>query len=367
MGIYRHGKKWRGQVWHDGRSYHTKPFTDKLAAKVAETELMQRLERGEKDLLDRYAKVMKTPITEHLTAYLANMCACGGSRGWVITCQLRLKRMLLEMGVTCPKDLSPNKLLIWRDGPHKIMQGTKDGPQATTRQTSPETINQCRRTLLAFVRWMAKHDRCKPDLPLELCKIDPLVSTEAHKRRDRRALSKEELGSLFGVIADSHRLFYRMSLLTGLRVSEVKALQWQDIHWDSEPRLELRAMTTKARRADVIPLHPDLVAVLQPSIGLPLERVCPNIPTIDQHKAYLNTACIPFVDASGRRVDLHSLRHTFISNLARAGVHPKTAQKLARHSSIELTMKRYTHLGMSDLANAIEKVSLPAPTQPNLP
>ncbi len=37
------------------------------------------------------------------------------------------------------------------------------------------------------------------------------------------------------------------------------------------------------------------------------------------------------------------LRHSFISNLARAGVHPRTAQSLARHSSITLTMDRYTH------------------------
>ena len=38
----------------------------------------------------------------------------------------------------------------------------------------------------------------------------------------------------------------------------------------------------------------------------------------------------------------HALRHTFITNLARSGVHPKTAQSLARHSTITLTMDRYS-------------------------
>jgi integrase len=42
-------------------------------------------------------------------------------------------------------------------------------------------------------------------------------------------------------------------------------------------------------------------------------------------------------------VDFHALRHTFITSLAAAGVHPKTAQMLARHSTITLTMDRYTH------------------------
>ncbi len=43
----------------------------------------------------------------------------------------------------------------------------------------------------------------------------------------------------------------------------------------------------------------------------------------------------------------HALRHTFISNLARAGIHPKTAQALARHSTITLTLDRYSHVGYS--------------------
>ena len=55
------------------------------------------------------------------------------------------------------------------------------------------------------------------------------------------------------------------------------------------------------------------------------------------------------VDDAGRVADFHSLRHTFISNLAASGVHPKVAQQLARHSTITLTMDRYSHLGLIDM------------------
>jgi hypothetical protein len=48
-------------------------------------------------------------------------------------------------------------------------------------------------------------------------------------------------------------------------------------------------------------------------------------------------------DDSKRVVDFHALRHTFITSLANGGVHPKTAQMLARHSDINMTMSRYTH------------------------
>ncbi len=42
-------------------------------------------------------------------------------------------------------------------------------------------------------------------------------------------------------------------------------------------------------------------------------------------RADLEVVGIPFRDDGGRVADFHSLRHTFITNLASGGVHPKTA------------------------------------------
>src|SRR5262249_9229869 len=65
-----------------------------------------------------------------------------------------------------------------------------------------------------------------------------------------------------------------------------------------------------------------------------------------------------FQDNAGRVFDFHALRHQYVSNLAAAGVHPKIAQTLARHSTITLTLDRYTHVGLHDLAASVN--SLPA-------
>ncbi len=46
---------------------------------------------------------------------------------------------------------------------------------------------------------------------------------------------------------------------------------------------------------------------------------------------------LAYRDDAGWVTDFHGLRRTFISNLARGGVHPKVAQQLARHSTITLT------------------------------
>src|SRR3984957_11478267 len=74
----------------------------------------------------------------------------------------------------------------------------------------------------------------------------------------------------------------------------------------------------------------------------------------------LERAGIAYADLDGRVFDFHAIRHQFISNLAAAGVHPKVAQTLARHSTITLTMDRYTHLGLLDQTAALDKLpSLP--------
>ncbi len=49
----------------------------------------------------------------------------------------------------------------------------------------------------------------------------------------------------------------------------------------------------------------------------------------------------------------HLLRHTYLSRLGRSGASPKVMQKLARHSTVELTLGRYTHAGLFDLSSAV--------------
>ena len=68
---------------------------------------------------------------------------------------------------------------------------------------------------------------------------------------------------------------------------------------------------------------------------------------------------LSYCNADGLYADFHSNRHLFITSLERAGIRPKMAQTLARHSDIRLTLGRYTHVGLHDQSAAIE--ALPAP------
>lgn len=47
-------------------------------------------------------------------------------------------------------------------------------------------------------------------------------------------------------------------------------------------------------------------------------------------------------------ITLHVCRHTYCSNIAKAGMNPKILQYLMGHSDIGVTMNTYTHLGLED-------------------
>lgn len=164
-------------------------------------------------------------------------------------------------------------------------------------------------------------------------------------------------------------------LETGARWSELTHTRWTDL--DVEKRtLVLRAETTKSKRRRVIPLRQQMVTVLKevhtlhgkligsevsPSdaIFLTPEGVAWCKPTNNAMRIFdrvLARAKIDRVDGEGRKLDIHSLRHTFGSRLARHGVGLVQVQRLMGHSDPKLTAQVYTHLDVEDLRKAVETV-----------
>jgi integrase len=58
-------------------------------------------------------------------------------------------------------------------------------------------------------------------------------------------------------------------------------------------------------------------------------------------------------DAPGRVIDIHALRHTAATGMARRGVPLVVAQRMLGHVSPEMTAKVHTHLGLEDLRGAV--------------
>ena len=167
---------------------------------------------------------------------------------------------------------------------------------------------------------------------------------------------------MFRGISGSERvLLYRLAVETGLRASEIRSLTAQSFDFSNNPAMvTVEAAHSKHRRTDVLPLQKGTAAVLAAHVAnmLPVAKLFPTMPakTVDMIRFDLEAVGIPYLDDAGRYADFHSLRHTFITNLARSGVHPKVAQDLARHSTIQLTLDRYTHTALETQAEALEKL-----------
>ncbi len=168
---------------------------------------------------------------------------------------------------------------------------------------------------------------------------------------------------------------WRAFLETGARWSELTRTQWSDLDVD-EQTLLLRAEHTKARRRHVVPVGGSLVGEIGALRGIQARvlsrQVADSEPIFWTPEAarwsrstnnamrifdrVLKRAGIPRVDAEGRKVDIHALRHTFGSRMARSGAGLVHVQRLLGHSDPKLTAQVYTHLDVEDLRKAIQCV-----------
>jgi integrase len=230
--------------------------------------------------------------------------------------------------------------------------------------------------------------------------MDRLPEGAKHERRRRRAMSDAEIEQfLAAAVEDDQRCaamfptprvpqapLWRAFLETGARYRELTTACWSDL--DLERRiLVLRPEATKSGRTRAIPIGDTLVEELRGLafahhrvLGRPAEPKDPVFLTPDGcqwpwHSANLRriferllaAAGIADKDEQGRQLDVHALRHTFASRLARNGVGIAHAQRLLGHADPKLTMRAYTHLGVEELREAVEaitkKESRQAPTR----
>ena len=85
-------------------------------------------------------------------------------------------------------------------------------------------------------------------------------------------------------------------------------------------------------------------------------RVFPTSVANRTRREDFTRARIALVDEGGRIADLHSLRTTLGTSLARQGVTPQVAQKILRHTDYRLTLRHDTVLGLQDTAEALQRV-----------
>ena len=317
-------------------------------------ELEKEAELG---ITDPYRKHRKRPLDEHIADFEQHLKAKNNSPDHVKLVLSRLRRIVSEAEFRLMSDISASQVECFL-------------AQQREKKMSIQTTNHYLRAIKQFTRWLVR-DRRTPDNPLDHLET---LNVQTDRRRLRRALTVEEFEKLIQttetgpvvqkMCGTDRAILYIISAYTGYRRGEIASVTPASFDFESDPpTLTVEAGHSKRRRLDVIPLRADFAERIQKWLeskkgldtGKPLFRVSKSR-TAEMIKADLEQAGIPYVDVKGRYADFHALRHTFISNLGKAGVSPKTTQSLARHSDINLTMNVYSHLELQEQSEALKQL-----------
>jgi integrase len=318
--------------------------TDKRAAERIAAKLESKVALRREGVVDvrreRQAKASRKALSEHFDDY-HEWCRAGGQAGQSIYQKSRHLVLLAEQtSAKVLADLTPE--LVGRN-----LQAMENAGK------SARTVNYRRQIIVAFMNWAVRQGRIVEHALVEVPKRDE----RRDRRRIRRALTAGELQSLFSAAEERGRkAWYMAAAFAGLRKSDLLALKWEDVDFD---RKTITVREGKSKRVDVIPLLPELANVLQQtqnSEGEFQSHVFPGVVTDRTRKRDFERAGIPEVDSRGRVADLHCLRMTLGTMLARQGVSPQVGQKILRHADYRTTLRYYTDLGLEDTAAALALV-----------
>ena len=251
--------------------------------------------------------------------------------------------------------------------------------------------------LRAFGKWLVREGR------LMTSPFDGIgmLNAKTDPKRSRRALDDDELARLFESarrrplqnFLDGNRgkvdarpdvmarlkqlglereLVYRVLAGTGLRWNELRSVKLGALRLDEEPAcIVLAAADEKNRQGSIIPLTRELVVRLRKYLDdrlvsgragqvavLQIDSAEPLFPGMGDRgtKVFdrdLEFAGIPKRTAAGS-ADVHCLRHSFGTRLAKSGAPVQIIQRAMRHSDPKLTLGTYSHLTALDVLGSLE-------------
>ena len=220
---------------------------------------------------------------------------------------------------------------------------------------------------MSFIFEMAVENQIIPFNPAKKLKLPE------YSKGVRRSITESERKHLLAVYdKDSSYLLFMLILKCGCRPDEAVNLIGRDV--DTKTRL-LHIRGTKTKNSDrYVPIPDDLFPALKKI--KPFEPISPNregrkhtessYNRLCAHlrrdmnismgcKTYRNALIPPFPLADD--FVPYCLRHTYCTDLCKAGIDIRTAQRLMGHANISVTADIYTHVDLDDIKKAGELIN----------
>ncbi len=189
--------------------------------------------------------------------------------------------------------------------------------------------------------------------------FNPIADMKFFKERrlPRRVLTSKEINDLLEH-SGKYAVIWLTFLSTGLRISELVNLTWNDVDLDNSI-ISVRGSKTDAG-VRTIPITPDLKVELK-KMGGKREGFVFKTKLGTQFKNNLLKRFKERLDKAGidrEGLNIHSLRHTFATILASSNAHPKHIQALLGHKSAITSLDIYTKVYNEDLKATINNINV---------
>jgi len=198
----------------------------------------------------------------------------------------------------------------------------------------------------------------------------------------REAFTADQVEALLRVAEGEWRTATLLGAYAGMRLGDAVSLAWNNVDLVNEVIIFVPQKTSRGRRRKevAVPIHPTLLrhlnslpgadrspgGLLTPKLGV--ERIGGRSGLSREFSVLVKAAGIEVETitrkakegAEGRKfrkLSFHSLRHSFNSFLANAGVDQEVRQKLTGHASAAMNAK-YTHLELKTMKTAIGKLPM---------
>jgi integrase len=234
---------------------------------------------------------------------------------------------------------------------------------------APKTISVDVRTLSAAFNFARKLALIVNNPVERALAIRPILVQSSQ----RNCFSSEQVAELFKSAEGEWKTMILLGYYTGARLSDCANMRWNHVNLTHGT---IEFVPQKTRRKNyrlVVPIHPQLLKHVDhlAAFDKPQEYLCSGLAgTRSGGKNGLSTRFKRLMAKAGidegsvrgkgirqfAKLSFHSLRHSFNSTMANAGVDQETRMKLTGHSD-KAVNSAYTHLDLSKLRFAVEKLS----------
>lgn len=220
---------------------------------------------------------------------------------------------------------------------------------STLKDLKPSSKNRKIASTKSFLKWAYENQYIEEDLShrVHINKVNPALP---------KYLSVDEMLAIFKAINEAiatspsyqleqQKLMICLMYGCGLRVSELIDLTW------SKMNLNRKTLTVmgKGNKERLISLPKGVVQLLSQYKS----ETDQLFPLLSQRKVYSIVEKWAKRAGIARRINPHSLRHSYATHLLMSGADLRSIQELLGHESLTATQK-YTHLDINHLARTLE-------------